>query len=444
MSLDDVIKVIKSKINIGSEKEEIEDYFYRNLTRYFLRKEFEEFRQLIDYSVEFDIYLDIKKIPKRHEIISKRLTEIIEEGITGFGFPTFLGDQINLLRFCNNYNIFDKEDFLKEERDFIAEIRQDKLLFANLRDLFGNVSNSFIYYLYKVMPRTLYNFFARRSQYLMDLTQISQFFNGYSTYGLRVMKIGDLSFFLKQFDKILEVHKKTKEISNKELKLIKFIYYNRTILVSPENIAKNREIMLRKDNYNYYNLSMVLLGGLGPQGHGFMYSTPIGEVIEICSDIKENDAIIVKYKQFLKEQFLVKLKREMASMLINTKIIENVINYLTEVIEKREIIDYSKKQSIMDKIENYLKEDQKFLDDHQQEILDLLKKISNAITLILRKIKMEDQFKTRMQLIQEDKLKSEDIAKLTSLKEKSHYDVLRERFFFQNVLHWFNKLVNSH
>ena len=131
-------------------------------------------------------------------------------------------------------------------------------------------------------------------------------------------------------------------------------------------------------------------------------------------------------------------------MLINTKIIENVINYLTEVIEKREIIDYSKKQSIMDKIENYLKEDQKFLDDHQQEILDLLKKISNAITLILRKIKMEDQFKTRMQLIQEDKLKSEDIAKLTSLKEKSHYDVLRERFFFQNVLHWFNKLVNSH
>jgi hypothetical protein len=99
MSLDDIIKIIKSKITIGSDKEEIEDYFYRNLTRFFLRKQFEEFRHLIDYSVEFDIFLDIKKIPKRHEIISKRLTEIIEEGITGFGFPTFLGDQIELLRF---------------------------------------------------------------------------------------------------------------------------------------------------------------------------------------------------------------------------------------------------------------------------------------------------------------------------------------------------------
>jgi hypothetical protein len=278
----------------------------------------------------------------------------------------------------------------------------------------------------------------------MDLTQISLFFNGYSTYGLRVMKLGELPFFLKQFDKILESYKKTEENPKKELKLIKFIYYNRTILVSPDNIAKNREKMLRKNNYNYYNLSMVLLGGLGPQGHGFMYSTPTGEVIEICSDIKENEAIIVKYRQFLKEQFLVKLKKEMASMLINTKIIENVMNYLTEVIEQRELIDYSKKDSILDKIGNYFKEDQSFLDNHQQEVLDLLKKISNAITLILRKIKMEDQFKTRMELIQEDKLKSEDIAKLTSLKEKSHYDVLRERFFFQNVMHRFNNLVNSH
>jgi len=391
MSFDDIIKIIKSKINIGSEREEIEHYFYRNLTRFFLRKEFEEFRQLIDYSVEFDIYLDIKKIPKRHEIISKRLTEIIEEGITGFGFPTFLGDQIELLRFCNNYNVFDKDDFLKEEREFIAEIRQDKLLIANLRDLFGNVSNSFIYYLYKVMPRTLYNFFARRSQYFMDLTQISLFFNGYSTYGLRVMKLGDLTFFLEQFDKILESLKKTEEKSNKELKLIKFIYYNRTILVSPDNIAKNREFMLRKDNYNYYNLSMVLLGGLGPQGHGFIYSTPTGEVIEICSDIKENDAIIVKYKQFLKEQFLVKLKKEMASMLINTRVIEKIIGYLTEVIEQRELIDYSKKEAIIHKILNYLKVDPKFLDKHQPEIMELLSKISNAITLILRKIKMEDQ-----------------------------------------------------
>jgi hypothetical protein len=53
---------------------------------------------------------------------------------------------------------------------------------------------------------------------------------------------------------------------------------------------------------------------------------------------------------------------------------------------------------------------------------------------------MEDQFKTRMNLILKDEMKSEDIAKMTSLRQKSHYDVLRERFFFQYIVDWFYKI----
>ncbi len=84
-------------------------------------------------------------------------------------------------------------------------------------------------------------------------------------------------------------------------------------------------------------------------------------------------------------------------------------------------------------------EDQKFPINYQTEFQELIRNISNAITVILRKIKLDDQFKTRMNLIDEDKIKSEDIAKLTSLKGKSHYDVLRERFFFQNEIKQFYK-----
>jgi hypothetical protein len=44
-----------------------------------------------------------------------------------------------------------------------------------------------------------------------------------------------------------------------------------------------------------------------------------------------------------------------------------------------------------------------------------------------------------MDLVAKGKLKSEDVAKLTSLRGKSHFDVLRERMFLQNKPKWFFK-----
>ncbi|MFW9900658.1 MAG: hypothetical protein ACFFDY_05155, partial [Candidatus Thorarchaeota archaeon] len=73
----------------------------------------------------------------------------------------------------------------------------------------------------------------------------------------------------------------------------------------------------------------------------------------------------------------------------------------------------------------------------------LINKISNAINAILRPIKMMDQYKARMFLVVSGLLKSEDIAKLTSLKEKSHYDILRERIFFQYITNWFYELYQT-
>ena len=210
-------------------------------------------------------------------------------------------------------------------------------------------------------------------------------------------------------------------------------------LVAPKVVFKNIDNILAKNNYNFYSLSMVLLGGLGPQGHGFTYSTPKGEVIEICSDIKENEAIIVKYKQFLRQQFLTRLEKELLDFHVNIEVIDKITNYLLEILDQNELINYYKKGRILRKIKEFL--------HHQDEIKkinidfkNLIDDITNAMNNILREIKMEDQFKTRMDLILKNEMKSEDIAKMTSLRQKSHYDVLRERFFFQYIVDWFYEL----
>ncbi|MFX1260214.1 MAG: hypothetical protein ACFFAN_20380, partial [Promethearchaeota archaeon] len=322
-------------------------------------------------------------------------------------------------------------------------------------DLFGNISNSFILYVYKVMPINLYEFFVGESSaysYIGSSEQmislVLMFFDRYSIYGLSVENLGALDLFIKKFEKTYQIEKNKikkqgKEISKNDLKFIEFYFKKKKHLVSPENILNNIDRILAKDTYQFYSLSMVLLGGLGPQGHGFTYSTPKGELIEICSDVKENEAIIIKYKQFLKEQFLVRLKKEMAKLNLDFKIIQKIINYLLRVIDQKELINYFKKEPILKEIKSFLNEDQQIPDKNKTKFQDLVNKISNSIDIILRPINMIDQFKCRMNLVEKDKIKSEDIAKLTSLKEKSHYDVLRERFFFQYIVKWFHQICNS-
>ena len=84
-----------------------------------------------------------------------------------------------------------------------------------------------------------------------------------------------------------------------------------------------------------------------------------------------------------------------------------------------------------------MKQIDEFQQKYKSELEKIINKISKAVSMILRKVKLKDQFIARMDLVTQGKIKSEDIAKLTSLKGKSHYDVLRERFFFQYIINWF-------
>ncbi|MBD3254456.1 MAG: hypothetical protein GF383_05150 [Candidatus Lokiarchaeota archaeon] len=432
-------------------KDEIETNYYLGLAASLEKSRFKDFKKMFEFSDKFDIHIKVSKIPNRFKIVSKLIKGCLQEISVGYQTSS-LGKIIEILRFCNQFNLLNKK-LSSENQKTVKKLKKDRLLIANLKDLFGHVSNAFLLYIHKVMPSELYDFFVNEPNAYSFYTNAEQmvsyilmFFDRYSVYGLSVENLGLVQQFLKNFkktyslerDKILE---ESPNYSNQEnLKFIEFYFKNRKHLASPENLQKNNKKILSKEDYNFYSLSMVLLGGLGPQGHGFSYSTPKGEVVEVCSDIKENEAIIVKYKKFLKKQFISKLEEELANLKVNRKDINKVIKYLMEIIDQKEAITYQKKNTIIRQIKSYLTE---FDEVQNREFQNLLEKISDAISVILRKIKLDDQFKTRMELVSQEKLKSEDIAKLTSLKNKSHYDVLRERFFYQYIVKWFYEIYTN-
>jgi len=264
-------------------------------------------------------------------------------------------------------------------------------------------------------------------------------------YGLSVRNLGSIQEFIDNFEENYDGTKKVLEFDI----IYRTFYFDddedhefheiKKHFVSPGNIFKNRDKMLEKENYNFYSASMVLLGGIGPQGLGFTYSTPRGEIIEVCSDKKENEAIIIKFKQYLKRKFLAELKKEMGRLGINNEVKKKVIKYLSSILNPKILISYHDKDLILKKIKIFLYQIDEFKQNYKSELNKIIDKITKAVSIILRDIKLRDQFITRMDLVEEGKIKSEDIAKLTSLRGKSHYDVLRERFFFQNEVNWFFK-----
>ena len=438
--IEDNSSSLTSLLTYDKFKEEMEKNYYNALSKLIATEKFQKFRQLFKISDKLEIFIDVKKIPRRFEIISDLHLSGIQSGQ--------IGNIFEIIRFFNEYNLFERE-FTKHELEIVKSIRKkDKALIENLKDLFGKDSDSLIWYSCKIMPYDLYLIYLNNTSIFPDdeflfrteynLSYLKIFFDRYSIYGLSVQNLGKIKDFINRFDKhYLPIKNKD---SNNEPKLLKFRFGRKTHLVSINNILKNyHKILDFKNHYNFYSSSMVLLGGLGPQGHGFTYSTPRGEIVEICSDRRENRAIIIKYKEFLKKQFLAKLEKEMFKKNIESNMIKNTIEYLSEVLNPEETINYYKMAQILKQVNKFFNENQ---DAHYKKEIDfqfIVKKISNAVKIILRPIQMVDQFKCRMDLVNEDKIQSEDIAKLTSLRGKSHYDVLRERFFFQNEINWFFK-----
>jgi len=445
----DQINITNSK-NYNKFRPELERAYYKALSiclksmKENFEKGKEDFAQIFNYSDRLGIFIDASNIDVE-EIISELHIYGLKNGLRG--------RIIELVRFFNKYNLFER-NLTAEELKIIQDIKEDdKLLAVNLKDLFGTASDSLIFYVCKVMPYDYVKWISDRlknpnaNRFPMNPNSLRNWTDGFPIYGLLVRNLGNVEDFIEKVEAVQEL-----DNSNEDTIILDFnpryLYsFNENLirifhekhLVYLKNIIKNKEKILDRDNYNFYSLSMVIFGGLGPEGFGFTYSTPKGEVIEICSDQKETEAIVIKFKQYLMKKFLDKLEKEMTSLGIKLDIRNKIIKYLTEIINPKDLVSYYNKNSILRKIRNFLIQINELQYGDESKIEYIMEKISFAISIILKKIKLKDQFITRMDLVAKGKLKSEDLAKLTSLRGKSHYDVLRERMFLQNKPKWFFK-----
>ena len=455
---------IPDSIEFDKIEDSRETCYYLALSKLLSELRFGEFVHLVNYSDKMGFFIEPQKIPFRFKIIARLHLDGIQRGLTWRIF--------DIIRFFNEYNLFEKS-FSQEEVELIEGIkRNDRTLIENLADLFGKVSDSLIFYSCRIMPYDLYLLYVERAKIILkddnyselrgrfNISGLKRWTDWYSMYGLSVKNLGSVKEFLDVLEKnVLSITdlpiKENERDSDKNKKFLEFNLLYRTPFydivanreyreikrhfISLENILKNKDQILNKDNYSFCSLSMVLLGGLGPEGLGFTYSTPRGEIIEICSDQKETEAIIIQFKQYLKRKFIGKLDEELLNLDINADIRRKITLYLHEILEPKILINYYSKDSILKKIKLFLYQIDEFNQNYKSKLEEIIKKINKALFVILRKIKLKDQFITRMNLVDEGKIKPEDIAKLTSLRGKSHYDILRERFFFQNEIIWFFK-----
>jgi hypothetical protein len=253
--------ILKSEMELDERINKIiEQNFYIVLSALLKARHFEYFRQLLDYSVDLNIYLDASKIPDRFENLS-----IIQlNGIRGGQ----IGDIFEVIKIFNEYNLLEREIPTKD-LNLVGEIKKDKLIISNLRDLFGKVSDALIYYVYDSMLKNILVLFKSSMDieegydFFYNEAQLMSFFNNFTIYGLRVENLGKVEEFIESFQKQYSVPKDTEKNINK-VKFVEIEFKNRTHLVSIVNIEKNFENFISaRNNYNFYNLSMVLLGGLG-------------------------------------------------------------------------------------------------------------------------------------------------------------------------------------
>ncbi|NVM02372.1 MAG: hypothetical protein HWN67_08545 [Candidatus Helarchaeota archaeon] len=401
------------------------------------------FIELFNSISEQKLSPDFQQIKNLREKIAGLLVVSLQNSIQTSDFSSFF----KILSIANKYQLVKQETDKKDDFNSKISIASDSVV-ENLHNLFGTFTSDFINFVNYDLPKFVLKFLLSFTpEFLLEIsrkdriTEIRSYVeNNFYLYGFRVRKVGNFDRYLKNYQ---NDRKSYKERGYHSLRIkggaslissrFFFEFYDsiREIHIIREDVFNKiiEQYKSEKGVFGYPCVSMVVSGGIGPQGKGFAYLTPHNEVIEICSDARQNKAYIIEFKKFLKSIFLSRLEEKLRNQNISANLISDIIEFLDSLI-KVEFVSSMQINLVWDKIEAYLEE--KLEKAHITE--DFIVFLEKSIYNILVPVKIEDQFKTRMDLIKDNKLSPSDISKLVSLGNISHFDILCQRRFFLNNL----------
>lgn len=419
------------------------DHYLKQLEQYLKNRDFNSFEKLANRLKDDSVSLDLTRIPEIEKKISNCFIYHLENGINIEGM-------LQVLRFAATFQLISRT---KKKHSLSFSERESRLIILNLQSLFDETSEGFVNYILTHLTDHLGEYFLNRGLMMFDrnipLSQRIEYIHSVveniyvvNQYGLRTRKIGAIEKYLEIYEakkNPIEPDFFSLEIRQSELlslqdqaRMVAYEYILDVVLSQERHLVyaplleKVRKTYERGGyQYEYPIVCMVTTGGLGPEGKGFVYLTPRGEIVEVCSDAKQTKAYVIEYKQYLKSIFLQKLENRMKGWHIIERLRNEILNFLNEHLQSK-IVDFQEVENI--KLEELIKALPQEVQPHiTRNFLEFLEK---SLFDILLPVEMEDQFKARMDLIKNHKLKETEIAKLASLGNISHYDVLDQRFFF--------------
>ncbi|NVM30394.1 MAG: hypothetical protein HWN65_16225 [Candidatus Helarchaeota archaeon] len=416
-----------------------EDQYIIQLNRYLRTGNFVSFERLVDRLSDEGIEIDLTHLSDVEEKVSNLFITYL--------FANFNLDGVfKVFKFANDFQLFTATS---KKLDFPISSQTRELMTATLQNLFGPLSEGFFDYIVYFLPAYLAEILANGNLMMMNdpnvplprRIEVAYFYvNSYMNYGLRTRNVGSFNEYFEAYEEnkesfdndyyVFDIDKMSRIRERSPFEEIRYFidtmhFYEKHLVYAPLLERIKKKFKRNEYGYEYPIVSMVITGGVGPEGKGFVYLTPKGEVIEVCSDVRQNKAYIIEYKKYLKSVFLEKLRNRMQPWKISEELKNEIIIYFDKNIHTK-MVGYDEIETLLkERIFTYLKDNVNAYIN--PEFKAFLRK---SLLEILIPVQMEDQFKVRMDLIKNNKLTETEVVKLVSLGDVSHFDVLNQRLFF--------------